>query len=117
MRLQEFQLQLAQQGKDYQLLQLASDSAHYRFVGRFEGREIIWDAHVHALGSQGEEQYIDIGEYRGGLRTIAIGLLVDVLDEPVLRKTMLMVRQYKRLRQGRHGFLGPAKQENKRDDH
>ena len=38
------------------------------------------------------------------MRSITIGLNVAAIDPPVLLKTTIMIRKYKRLRVGRHEF-------------
>jgi hypothetical protein len=38
------------------------------------------------------------------MRSITIGLNVTAIDPPVLLKTTIMIRKYKRLHAGRHEF-------------
>lgn len=100
---------MAAANRDYQLLSLEPGSAHFRFIGPFAGREVVWDAKVQALGLQAAAQYIDIGQCEGDCVPVNIGLVVSELQSPDLLKTMFMIRQYKRLKPGRHEFSGPAK--------
>ena len=106
---------LAESGEDY-LLVSQSDcaTAHIRFPGTFENAPVIWDATVRALqcrkdGNGGfdapqRRQYIDIAPQGFPMRGITIGLNVAAIDPPVLLKTTIMIRKYKRLRVGRHEF-------------
>jgi hypothetical protein len=106
---------LAESGEDYLLVsQSDSATAHIRFPGTFENAPVIWDATVRALQCRNGEneaidapqrrQYIDIAPQGFPMRSIAIGLNVAAIDPPVLLKTAIMIRKYKRLRVGRHEF-------------
>lgn len=84
-----------------------------RFDGRFEGEGVTWEATVVTLAQlhteSGEAQsrlrnFLQIGEMGAQGRKITIGLGVAAIDRPALRKTVMMVRQYKRLRPGRHEY-------------
>jgi len=96
-------------GEAYELLETAGDGtrARIRFRGPFGGREVVWDARIHALRvprPPAPRPFFEISTRRGGVASIRIGLDVERLDPPTLRKTVIMVRQYKRLRRGRHEF-------------
>lgn len=108
--LESFRDQLQQSGGDYVLLAQAPRHIEFRCLGALDGRELVWDVDLRALGREAPEQYIDIGARDGDLQSIRIGLLLDELDQPSIVKTMMMIRQYKRLKPGRHSFQGPAKQ-------
>jgi len=113
---EQFEQQLASQGQAYQLVTpLDQAHCHFRFSGSFLGERIIWDAYLqtlayyvrnHALGNQGVRQYIDVGETGEFGRLIHIGLNLPVIDHASILKTLVMVRQYKRLAPGRHDFGG-----------
>ncbi len=79
------------------------DSVRLRFEGPFEGQPVRWDACVMALGrSATGGNFIEVGEEgQDGIR-LRVGLAVDCIDEPSLRNAIIMIRQYKRLRRGRH---------------
>lgn len=69
----------------------------------------MWDALVLALDpADNAPQFIEIGETGRTGRRITVGLKVAKLDEATLLKTTIMVRNYKRLRRGRHPFAVPA---------
>lgn len=85
--------------------------ARIRFTGLFQGRQVVWDAEVVSLAGSARQQFIEVGRHtRYGL-SLTVGLHTPVIDEPVLRKTVIMIRQYKRLGHTRHEFgdtAGPA---------
>lgn len=83
-----------------------------RFAGRFEGEEVLWDAclmtraewqHLHPE-ERGIRNFIEIGDMGGDGHRLRVVLDVERIDLPTVRKAMLMIRQYKRLRRGRHDF-------------
>lgn len=96
---------------------LDGSMARLRFIGRFEQRDVVWDAELIALEATATAgaQFIDIGA--PGVRgvPITIGLRVACIDRPTVLKTLIMVRNYKRLRPGRHEFGpdGPAARERR----
>ena len=100
---------IEQHGFSYWLLEpLAAQRARIRFEGSFEGRPATWDATLLALGELSDSTerrgYLDIGEPETAARPIEIGLEVAAVDEAVILRTILMVRQYRRLRRGRWRF-------------
>lgn len=104
-----FRAELAARGGDYLCGDvLGGRSARLRFIGRFEGEEVVWDAELVALAAteKAPVQYLDIGEAGPRGRALHIGLAVPSIDRGTLLKTIIMVRNYKRLRRGRHEF-GP----------
>ena len=94
------------------------DHVHIRFTGPFQGRRITWDTSIttleHEFGvrhrsrqphiSPRLRQFIDVGPADGDIRTLRIGLNVGRIDEPVIRKTIIMIRQYKLLHEGYHEY-------------
>lgn len=113
----DFEQILAQQGCNYDLLGgLDSPSCHLRFTGKFMGDFVIWDAtlmsltyYLHKLAIDGHSQpgarqFIEIGDDTRHGRQITIALDVPIIDRPTIVKTMIMVRQYKRMCPGRHEY-------------
>lgn len=97
----------------YELLEVSADAsrAHIRFHGRFEGREVAWDAYLYALrrpNPVARRPFLDIAARGRETVAIRIGLDVDKLDAPTLHKAVIMVRRYRRLRRGRHEFGAPV---------
>jgi predicted Rossmann-fold nucleotide-binding protein len=88
------------------------DHIELEFPGTYQGRDVIWHARVIRLPRpeppQTEcQQYIDITDNNGVTVPIQIGLCVAELDTPALRKTVIMVQNFKRLQPGRHRFSVP----------
>lgn len=85
-----------------------------RFCGPFEGREVTWDALLITLDAWQRahpdstivQNFIDVGGETAEGIALTVGVQVDRIDLPAVRKTMMMIRQYKRLRPGRH-LYGP----------
>ncbi len=88
-----------------------------RFEGVLQGHRLTWDGHFMTLQHAWEmcqpaqagplQQFIEVGEDGPLGRHIQVGLAVPVMDRPSIIKTVIMLRQYKRLRPGRHDY-GPA---------
>ncbi|GAB4299656.1 MAG: hypothetical protein Kow0096_19180 [Thiohalomonadaceae bacterium] len=91
---------------DYQaLIPLGGPELQLRFRGPFEGREIVWDARFVTRRHSGEAcNSITIGDEGPQGRRLTVVLDVAAFDAPAVHKTIIMVRQYKRLRRGRHEF-------------
>jgi len=105
------QVQLAEQGREFLIDEwTGSGEARIRFIGQFEGEPVVWKARLRALAPDGTgPQYLDIGPAEADGRPIEIGLAVPAIDEAVMLKTLIMVRNYRRLCPGRHEFAGPRK--------
>jgi hypothetical protein len=96
------------------------DRAEIRFEGRFQGRSVTWDAVVLTLERYHRQhrgsvparlrQFIDIRAAHSQTAGphVTVGLDVARIDRPTLLKCIIMLRQYKGLRVGRHEF-GPAR--------
>ena len=86
-----------------------------RFEGRFEGRQVAWLATLLALAEsqptdptrQPAPNYIEVGEADLDTVPITVGLQVERIDPPTVRKAMIMIRRYKRLHRGRHEYGFP----------
>ena len=52
-------------------------------------------------------QYLEVGEPEEAGRRLEVGLMVPAIDGPTIAKTIIMIRQYRRLRPGRHEFGPP----------
>lgn len=77
-----------------------------RFRGPFEGREVVWDATLRATGSKGNN-YIEIGKDGADGIPLEVGLALEQIDLPAVRKAIMMIHRYKRLHRGRHDYGGP----------
>jgi len=113
-----FSAYLADTGQPFLLLGgLQEQRAQVRFTGPFEGAEVVWDCQFLALGAQRQRDapglpaatgsrrnFIEIGE--PGARGVALRVGLDLarIDRPAILKMIVMIRNYKRLRRGRHEF-------------
>lgn len=102
---------------DFELIaQPDNGYARFLFTGRFEGKEVVWDAHLYTLAyyvnqvaefSQSApaiRQFIEVGDTNKNGRRIEIGLNLKSIDNGAIMKTIIMIRQYKRLAVGRHEY-------------
>ncbi len=91
-------------GQDYMLLdEPGSATVRVRFIGPFAGSDVLWDAEFRAAGDAGA-RCIEIGPQQGDTRALHVSLDIARFDEAAIRKTIIMIRQYKRLREGRMRF-------------
>ena len=91
------------------------------FIGPFQGRLIVWNMTLAALaygrkavstGITGldstvagyAQPYIEISVGVEGVHMLRVGLDLAEIDEPAIRKTIIMIRNYKRLELGRMAF-------------
>lgn len=82
------------------------------FSGPFEGNEVHWNATLFTpaawASAWGEgppqKNIIEIGDEGDDGITLNICLKVANIDQPTVRKAIMMVRQYKRLQRGRHEY-------------
>ena len=104
------------QGIAYQLLTaLVPTQARFSFVGQFQNREVVWDTTLQTLLQYHTEQltqtapvvrspFMEIGAAKEAGRAIRVVLDIARIDEPAILRSIIMIRQYKRLRAGRHEF-------------
>ena len=113
---------LARQQLEYETVATTDGQFHHiRFIGPFEGQDIIWDAEImtltharqqaayHTDTTDAIKQFIQVGEHGASGRKLQVALAVTTIDATILRKTIIMVRQYKALVRGQHNF-GPSLQ-------
>lgn len=113
-RLEQLRATLAETDSDYVLLSPLPDTAtHAQFIGRFEGREVLWDMQLYTLARHEQERGRVPTAPNFSLRGLMIiepesldtyrlevALNVLVIDETVVRKTIVMMRNYRQLRLG-----------------
>ncbi len=92
---------------------------HLRFTGPFEQKIIIWDAQIATLAYYLSEHknlnmdcktlrpFINVGNHSEPGRYLQIGLNVTTIDDATIIKSMIMIRQYKRLQVGRYEYGDP----------
>jgi hypothetical protein len=79
------------------------------FRGPFLGQDTLWKATLLTIPRTATgSAYIEIGELTPEGRALTVGLDLPAIDEPVILRTIVMIRQYKRLRGGRHDFGEPS---------
>lgn len=105
-----------QPGLSYTLIEpLRDDEACFVFDGPFEGETITWNARLVTLeranqldlGGSGppfRRPFIDIDDSTPSGHRLTVALDIPRIDEPTVLRTIIMIRQYKRLRRGRHEF-------------
>jgi hypothetical protein len=117
---QALNLQLAQLGRDFICTTpLPASRVQLRFLGPFQGQTVVWDMQLGTLADCRQTRsasavpcpFIEIAEGTQGVHPIAVGLELAIIDEPVIRKTIIMVRNYKRLKIGKIEFC-PAVADN-----
>ncbi|WP_455221352.1 hypothetical protein [Kaarinaea lacus] len=82
------------------------------FAGQFESRPVVWNAIIRCLSaddSEQRQQYINVQVKDSSCPDVTIGLPLPTINEPDILKSIMMVRQYRNLRRGRHEFLGRQK--------
>jgi hypothetical protein len=90
--------------------------AHVRFTGPYQGKDVVWDCCFVTLARESQQadrgssepnrNFIDIGEPVACGIPLRVGLALERIDLPAIQKMIIMIRNYKRLRQGRHTFGG-----------
>ena len=99
---------LAESGSDYLCATaLPNDTVQVRFIGQFQQRAVVWDATICTLShcypdTPSAMPFMEITVGDEGLCQIKVGLNLPHIDEPTIKKTIIMVRNYKRLKPGRH---------------
>jgi len=96
---------------DFEVLEPpGGDSVRLRFGGCLLGEAVVWDATVMTLERAGAERnFIDVGPPAPQGRRLTVAVAAAAIDLPTLRKTVMMIRQYKRLRPGRHEYGPPRR--------
>ena len=112
----EFRRRLEATGRPYEaLMPLGGNAARVRFLGTLEGSEVLWNATLITLEhycrglppaerALGVRQFIALAPVQDGRGSITIALNVPRIDGPAILKTIIMIRQWKRLRPGRHEY-------------
>lgn len=119
-QVEEFRVQIENLGKDFVCkTTLPATLASVSFLGPFQGETILWDMTLATLSYFRSTQdgnisvarsglfnspFIEIAEGKEGVVKIQVGLDLELIDEPVIKKAIIMIRNYKRLGIGRIGF-------------
>jgi hypothetical protein len=116
---QPYPLARAFHGIRYNLLAPTDvERARFTFTGVFQNQEVIWDTtlltltHFHAEQPESTQPavrsaFLEIGGKTVHGRAIRVTLDIPRIDEPAILRTIIMIRNYKRLHPGRHEFGEP----------
>ncbi len=112
--LREFEQSISQQADDF----LITGDAHkpekktFTFIGPLDGNPIIWNCQLQTLQSLAQsrqlkqmQQFIHIYNNQE-IYHLEIGLYLKQIDLATIKRTIIMIRQYKNLRSGQHNY-GP----------
>lgn len=106
---------------DYRLQHRYSpEHVEVQFEGLFMQKPVTWHAHIRTLGdyclhelyksqqpSAGNciqaQPFIDI-DIHDNIHRLTVALNIPVIDEAAILRTIIMIRQYKRLQAGRHQY-------------
>lgn len=107
-------------GADYEFEWVfPGEHAQVRFAGQFEGRAVLWHMTLYTLACYRREchappgtsvpvrSFMEIRQDETGALRLDVGLDIATLDEPAIRKTIVMIRNYRRLCRGRREWGGP----------
>lgn len=110
---------LRSKGMHFLVLEETAAQARVRFVGLLQGETVVWDCRFLALrearqrfaeapgaAARPMRNFIDIGAPDTTGVPIRVGLDIERIDEPAILKMIVMIRNYKRLKPGRHEFGG-----------
>lgn len=120
--IEEFETQLEKQGGDFIChTRLPDASASVSFLGSFQGRTVLWNMTLATLAHYRDASAVDASNikqeiYRcpfieinagvGAIYPIGVGLDLEIIDGPAIKKTIIMIRNYKRLVVGKIEFCG-----------
>ena len=102
--------------RHYEALEpLGGQTSLVRFTGSMQGQSIVWTVrlitlahHYQRLSSaerdKGVRQFIKAEPIANGVGSAMIALNLPCIDEPAVLKTMIMLRQWKRLGPGWHEY-------------
>jgi len=94
-------------------------SAQVQFLGKLQREEVLWEAQIQTLASyhaqylndKSEKErarevysFFEISEPEKSVARLHVVLAVPLIDEATIKKTMVMIRCYKRLNVGKHVF-------------
>jgi len=96
--------------------ELPSAKAYLKFTGPFSGGAVVWNACIQTIDEYSRDheiakdpkQFIDI-HTEGDAYFVEIGLNVPIIDKGTVERTILMIRNYKRLHLGRHEYGARSK--------
>lgn len=108
---------LSEQHKKYLLAtNLPATKVELQFEGKLEAEPVAWNARIWTIDefsklhrvTEDPNQFIDI-KIVAGAHLLEVGLNIAQIDQAAIERTIIMVRNYKRLRPGRHEYGAKSK--------
>lgn len=97
-----------------------TEQASFQFAGHFQNQDVLWHCSLQTLDSYYQtlldtekasssdsvvlKRFIDIQNTPSATPLIKVVLDVDIIDEATIRKTIIMVHNYKNLSAGKHEY-------------
>ncbi|WP_455206060.1 hypothetical protein [Kaarinaea lacus] len=119
-QIKQFKQALSAKAQDYVLHStLPTDNAQLWFIGKLNDEEILWHAtfqtsasyysnppnsEILGMDATAAKSFISVAAAQQGVAKLHAVLAVDTIDEPTIKKGIIMIRNYKRLTVGRHDF-------------
>ena len=95
---------------DYELLSLEQNHAHFRFQGVFMGEPVTWNVNLHALAVSADVSCQQTMKIEFGARKKTVNaelyLAITKVTEAEILKSIIMIRNYKKLKPGVHQWTG-----------
>ena len=116
---ENFRSKLESVGKPFLLRsELPAEKVELQFEGVLNSAAVVWHACVRTVEdyslqkmvSDDPEQFIKI-EIIDGRHELEVALNIKIIDQAVLERTIIMIRQYKRLQVGCHEYGARSKTE------
>jgi hypothetical protein len=121
-QVEAFKLALNSSGGDFIChTDLPATHSQVTFAGTFQGETVCWNMTIatldhYRLTSKADKPAIEQQKYRcpfieiaegiEGVYPLSVGLDLPVIDEPVIKKAIIMIRNYKKLLVGKIEFGG-----------
>jgi hypothetical protein len=111
--------ELAASGDAFRLLHRHSpESVHIQFTGLFQQQPVVWDAIIQTLGhyfkhtvkdklEPGQSVYLkQFIEIKPGVNLLQLQIALNLaeIDDAAIKRSIIMIRNYKRLHVGRHEY-------------
>lgn len=93
--------------------QFDAEHAHIKFNGLFHGKSVNWDTHFLTLNKYAKQenlknhnlkQFIHIEQIEDGNLKLTIALNIKAINDPNIKKMIIMIKQYKNLSIGLHEY-------------
>lgn len=115
--LDEFNSLLSENQQDYLLQsELPSTKAYLYFTGTLNAATVVWNACIETVSeyarshavAEDPQQFIDIS-IEDDVHYLHIGLNLHCIDQATVERSIIMIRNYKRLSVGRHEYGARSK--------